>query len=435
MSHYSFKVKPDRIKHKTEITSLDLEHKKFLNELKKKKELKVVKIEKIESIKKKIEYMDKNINKYDNYIEQRTALLLEIDKLTEFIENIDYDESKYFTRSYDVVVSYYDCAKQSCKLSMDSCIIKNNDIIEEKEEIKELQPKSLDTLELLNLSVRKNKKEKKITTKRVSGQKIKSKNILDFLGKNEDSPTSENVEPILNKTTLFKQYKSVLEPTFTKINVNICTQCGSNKLLYQTEGILTCPQCGDSESIFIDIEPNNNHEMMVIKPINPYERKTHFSEWLSNLQIKSSATIPEDVIDLIKLEFKKTQMTQKKINELSYAKYKKILKKLKLQIYYKHISYIKFLITGIRPPTFSREIEDQLKLMFDMTQEPFQEHKGDRINYLSYPYVLFKFCEILKLTEFMQYFSLLKDHSKLRVQDVIFKLICNDLGWEFKPST
>lgn len=210
--------------------------------------------------------------------------------------------------------------------------------------------------------------------------------------------------------------------------------CGSNKISYQTEGILTCPKCGISESNFIDIEPINSHEIMVIKPINPYERKTHFSEWLSNLQIKSSANIPDDVIEKINFEFKKNKMTLKRIQELTYAKYKQILKKLKLQQYYKHISYIKYLITGIRPPTFTRDNEETLKSMFDMTQQPFQKWKGSRVNYLSYPYVLFKFCEILNLTDFMQYFSLLKDRTKLREQDVIFKHICNDLDWPFKPS-
>ena len=58
----------------------------------------------------------------------------------------------------------------------------------------------------------------------------------------------------------------------------------------------------------------------------------------------------------------------------------------------------------------------------------------ERKNFLSYSYVLFKFCELLGEDEYLQYFPLLKSKEKLYQQDLIWKKICTDLLWEFIPT-
>jgi len=156
---------------------------------------------------------------------------------------------------------------------------------------------------------------------------------------------------------------------------------------------------------------------------------------LNNLQIKVNTEMPSEIIDLIKLELKKKGLTKKQIEKLTYENYKDVLKKLKLGDYYKHISYIILKITGKNPPVFTKEQEDKLKDMFNATQEPFKKHKPiNRVNYLSYPYVAYKFCEILELHEFTKFFILLKNRKKLLEQDEIFKKICMELNWVFIPS-
>lgn len=159
------------------------------------------------------------------------------------------------------------------------------------------------------------------------------------------------------------------------------------------------------------------------------------SNGLNNLQIKVNTEIPKEVIDKIELEFKKKGLVKKQIEKLTYENYKDVLKKLKLGDYYKHISYIIFKITGKNPPVFTKEQEEKLKDMFNATQEPFKKHKpANRVNYLSYPYVAYKFCEILQLHEFTKFFILLKNRKKLLEQDEIFKKICMELDWPFIPS-
>ena len=73
--------------------------------------------------------------------------------------------------------------------------------------------------------------------------------------------------------------------------------------------------------------------------------------------------------------------------------------------------------------------------MFDKIQEPFEKHcPKDRINFLSYSYVLHKFFQLLGFDEFVLNFPLLKSRQKLRIQDEIWKKICAVCGWEFYPS-
>ena len=53
---------------------------------------------------------------------------------------------------------------------------------------------------------------------------------------------------------------------------------------------------------------------------------------------------------------------------------------------------------------------------------------------MSYSYVLFKFCEMLGYTQFLECFSLLKGVDKLKKQDEYFSAVCAKLGWPFIPS-
>ena len=59
---------------------------------------------------------------------------------------------------------------------------------------------------------------------------------------------------------------------------------------------------------------------------------------------------------------------------------------------------------------------------------------NNRKNFLSYSYVLHKFCELLEYDNLLPHFPLLKSREKLQQQDNIWKLICKDLNWEFIPS-
>jgi hypothetical protein len=154
---------------------------------------------------------------------------------------------------------------------------------------------------------------------------------------------------------------------------------------------------------------------------------------LSQFQAKESTEIPEDIIEIIKGELKKNRMKTLDYSQISQVK--TILKKLKLNDYYEHIAYIISKITGKAAPSINRETEEKLKKMFDKIQEPFEKYcPKDRINFLSYSYVLHKFFQLLELDDYVKCFPLLKSRTKLRIQDEIWKKICEDCQWQFYPS-
>ena len=89
----------------------------------------------------------------------------------------------------------------------------------------------------------------------------------------------------------------------------------------------------------------------------------------------------------------------------------------------------------MQPPKMPQVLEERLRIMFKEIQEPFDKHcPEERKNFLSYSYVLYKFCELLGEDDFLQCFPLLKSKDKLYQQDLIWKLICKELKWEYIPT-
>jgi hypothetical protein len=164
-----------------------------------------------------------------------------------------------------------------------------------------------------------------------------------------------------------------------------------------------------------------------------YKRENHFNEWISQFQAQETTTIPPEVIEQLRTELKKMKI--KKLCEITHAKVRGLLKKLRLNKYYEHVPYIVNSLNGMEPPKMSQILEEKLRIMFKEIQEPFDKHcPSDRKNFLSYSYVLYKFCELLGEDQFLQCFPLLKSKEKLYQQDVIWRLICIELKWEFIPT-
>ena len=90
-----------------------------------------------------------------------------------------------------------------------------------------------------------------------------------------------------------------------------------------------------------------------------------------------------------------------------------------------------------RSKMVSTSINDRITVypLFKEIQIPFMNNcPPNRKNFLSYSYVLHKFCELLEYDHLLEYFSLLKSREKLHQQDLIWEKMCKDLNWEFIPS-
>jgi hypothetical protein len=165
-----------------------------------------------------------------------------------------------------------------------------------------------------------------------------------------------------------------------------------------------------------------------------YKKINHFNEWLAQFQAKENTDIPQDVIEAVLGELRKERISDPK--RVKKEKILEILRKLKLSKMYDHVQQIKNRIQQqMTSLTLSKEVEEKLQHMFKEIQPAFIKYcqKG-RSNFLSYPYVLYKMCQLLEMDEFLPCFQLLKSREKLYQQDQVWQKICEELGWQFIRS-
>jgi hypothetical protein len=338
-------------------------------------------------------------------------------KLTEDIINVrnvlkdidEFDEIEYYKKTSDILFSYYDMLERQSK-------IKHYDSISQNQQATAIKQGNTRT-------------------------------ILDALhntGDDEIHPKTETnkialtpVIPIIDKSTLVDEYLFVTSKNHIKKtnndNLEICKCCKSQMICLQHDAIIICEKCGYQELLLV--EQNRPILKQNIKDTShfSYKRINHFREWCNQVQGKESTDIPDEIFEKILNEIKKEKILDTKT--ITYTKMREILKRLRINKYYEHINYIINRINGIPTPQFSSELEDKLCNMFRDIQGPFLKHcPKDRKNFLSYSYVLYKFFQILGLTEYLKYFPLLKSREKLYIQDQIWRKICEELNYEFIAS-
>lgn len=364
-------------------------------------------------------------------IQMKSTLKTSITKLKQEIYDIEnnIDELEYYSMTGNLLMDYYDIIE---KYDNDDNSIKTINQIPQNNNEKT----KLDRLELLTLSKLKKKNTKQKTKRYYKKSKINTSNIMNFLGVAENSEEDKNES---NKATILDDFLGIIDGTYVsdkrgKYNPFIyCTICTSEKTLIQSEGIYVCTRCGEVESVIIESERPSYKDPIPEKSGYPYKRMNHFNECISQFQAKESTEIPEEVYNKIYTELKKNRIVN--YNKLTLEYMKHILKKLRLHKYYEHIYHIISKINKLPPPTISREMEEHLRQKFREMQGPFEVHRPkDRSNFLSYSYVLHKLCQLLELDNVIKCFPLLKNRSKLRQQDNIWKKICKDCKWKYYPS-
>jgi ribosomal protein S27AE len=251
----------------------------------------------------------------------------------------------------------------------------------------------------------------------------------------KSSPSSKNTS--FDREKLLDKYLQVVNPEMARnitneINDNWseCPNCTTEMIFCMNEAYVSCPKCGYQTNILIDSDKPSYKDPPREISYYAYKRINHFNEWLAQFQAKESTEIPQEIFDGILLELKKERITD--MSSLKVSKLREILRKLKFNKYYEHIPHILNRLNGQSAPVMSRDNEEKLRHMFKEIQPSFQKHcPAERSNFLSYSYVLYKFCELLELDEFLPCFPLLKNRDKLYAQDKIWEKICADLRWAF----
>jgi hypothetical protein len=243
----------------------------------------------------------------------------------------------------------------------------------------------------------------------------------------------------LSRDVLLEQYLLKINPEYVKKINEIddmsgeCLECGADMMFSQTDAMLYCPDCGATEFILIDSDRPSYKDPPRESSYYAYKRINHFNELLAQFQAKGSTEIPQDIFDQIITELKKQRITDFK--NLKHKQMREVLRKLKLNRQYDHIPFIISRLNGSIAPVMSRETEEKLRHMFKEIQPSFQKHcPKNRRNFLSYSYVLYKFCELLELDEFLGSFPLLKNRDKLYQQSKVWEQICKEMGWQYIPG-
>ena len=253
--------------------------------------------------------------------------------------------------------------------------------------------------------------------------------VVDFMSKKS--------KKAITKDTFVSDYISMVDDNIVNCksndDINVCPLCTDVLILKHIDSLLLCEKCGYTEHIIIHSEKVSYKDPPRESSYFAYKRINHFNEWLAQFQAKETTDIPADVYHGIIHEIKKDPFLS--VEKITYKNVREILKKLKFNKYYEHIPHIINILNGEKAPILSRQHEEQLRMMFKEIQIPFMNNCPEtRSNFLSYSYVLHKFCQLLELDELLIYFPLLKSREKLQQQDRIWEKICSSLYWQYIPS-
>ncbi len=91
-------------------------------------------------------------------------------------------------------------------------------------------------------------------------------------------------------------------------------------------------------------------------------------------------------------------------------------------------------LSGRAPRRMTAFMKDQMRIMFNTQEEPYHRHCGDRMNNLSFPYTLYKYCELLGYWEMLESLPLLRGPTNLSKHDSILSKVCQDLDWQYIPT-
>lgn len=198
---------------------------------------------------------------------------------------------------------------------------------------------------------------------------------------------------------------------------------------------LVCIECGFVRQYLdcsVDSVPYGHHVEVVSS--SGYNRANHFKGWLNQMQGRESTEVPQEVIDKVRMQFKKFGTT--KVGDVSLKLVKFHLKEIGHPKWYEHAPHIVHKITNIPPPEMAPHQAEKLISMFLQLQRPFDELKASRrrSNFLAYSYTMYKLCELIKADEFLKGLALLKTDDNIVTHDEIWHELCARLGWEFIPT-
>jgi hypothetical protein len=353
------------------------------------------------------------------------AIQNNIDELKAKIKNIELQskETDYFIKTGNILYEYYNEMDDVAKQEDDSPppLKKKEKKEKKKVAIGENEPK---IGAFFGIPSKQDEIEENNEGKRVL-------KMNDFVQMGTNIDRASKLDAYLSK--IDKSY-GIRGKLHTKID--FCKKCKVtyNKdyelIVNHIEGFMSCLKCGHMEYVIIESDKPNYKDPPPEATYFAYKRTNHLNEILNQIQAKESTDIPDEVLDAVREEIRKERI--KDLTELTNKKVRYYLRKLNLNKYYEHIAHIINRLNGLPPPIITKDIEDKIRIMFSAVNSAWGEiPKKPKKNFLNYNYVLYKFVELLDRDEYKVLFPLLKSRDKIVSHDVVWKEICEKLGWEF----
>lgn len=222
-------------------------------------------------------------------------------------------------------------------------------------------------------------------------------------------------------------------PPVASLQTDFCPTCKEPLRLSADGSMLTCLECGVGRP-YADPQAgtgSSSHEGEAEQG-QIAKRVSHFQNWMQKFQWKENTVIKQDVIDLVADYCITRGITSE--DEITRDMCEDALRHHKLKKVPEHLTQIWCRVTGRPPPRMTALQEETCRRRFLAIQPAFDKHRPpDRKNFLSYPYCLYKFCQLEGWTEFLPCFPILRCAAKLAKTELLWKAICGELGWHFDP--
>lgn len=479
-----YKYKPNKHTIRTSAKTIDEMHKEFVSGFKKNRDSVPNKKRKIASLEKELSNISNkgSINLDIDTLKKKSNIRKEIKKINDEIKGIESynDEMNYYSRTGDVIYDYYDLTngmlygkdfncddfdklmetQKSNNSYGSSKHFDNNNNDDEQITVQtaadnpltdnrsqnetsnsKLKPKILISDELLAITNqnRKRKLKRPVKKRNKKSNTVTGKSVMSLLlGSDDENEEIEEEKNILCRATLQTEYLVMMDKeyacTLSKNNIaRKCKMCGIDLTVHYNESIAACPECGEFDEIVIESDIPSHRETFNDKPKYPYRRIGHCIEKLNQFLCKGTANIPQEVFNVLDEEIKKHGLNK---DEITIKFLEKMLKKHRLSDYYEYIMFIYSKITNTSPQTITREEHELVLKMFAEANEVYEKKfkPKTRNNFLKYTFALNKIFLTINKKKIASYFKLLKSPYKMKEQERIWQLICNDLGWKYHGS-
>lgn len=208
---------------------------------------------------------------------------------------------------------------------------------------------------------------------------------------------------------------------------HVCSQCYEEMFVHNERlGVLVCGHCGTQSPYYENFSYKPFSRARVLpRTISDdfYKRTIYFREWLRRLQARERCHITSHDMERVRAYMG--------TRSCHYWNVKACLKSLRLQRYYDHIVFIMKELRGTPLFEMTRTQEDRLVKLFCQLRTSFLELSHERVNMLSYPYIISKLCELQGWIRVAKIIPTLKSTMRIKEQDELWYRICRSRGWQF----